>query len=175
MKEQIREKGSAVTQIVLMAAMLIFVIMPVFSAAIEKYILMEKARIIRDSLDMTNISAYNALSSADLGKVGIGAERSGVLEIYRQMLGMNLRLHDDLEPKPDSVAEGRVEVLSLEIYSSGFPAQCPEGATVTRPTVHSSICVPVRPSLYRSIILKMLGRDYVDIIVHTDTEIPVNN
>ena len=175
MKEQIREKGSAVTQIVLMAAMLIFVIMPVFSAVIEKYILMEKARVIRDSLDMTNISAYNALSSTDLGKVGIGAERSEVLEIYRQILSANLRLHDDLEPKPDSVAEGRVEVLSLEIYSSGFPAQCPEGATVTRPTVHSSICVPVRPSLYRSIILKMLGRDYVDIIVHTDTEIPVNN
>ena len=71
------EKGSAVTQTVLMAAMLVFVILPVFSAVIEKYILMEKARIIRDSVDMTNISAYNALSCTDLRKVRIEAGRSG--------------------------------------------------------------------------------------------------
>jgi hypothetical protein len=175
MKKRGLEKGSAVTQTVLMAAVLVFVILPVFSAVIEKYILMEKARIIRDSVDMTNISAYNALSCMDLGKVRIEAGRSEILEIYRQMLSTNLRLRDDLEPEPDSVAEARVEVLSLEVFTDSFPAQCPEGVSITRPAVHSSICVPVRPSLYRSVILKMLGRDYIDIIVHVDTEIPVNN
>lgn len=175
MKKHSRERGSAVTQTVLMAAVLIFIIMPVFSAVIEKYILMEKARVITDSVDMTNISAYNALSSAELGKVRIGAERSDILEIYRHILSINLRLNDDLEPQPDSVAEGCVEVLSLEIFSSDFPAHCPEGVPITRPAVHSTIRVPVRPSLYRGIILGMLGRESVDIIVHVDTEIPVNN
>ena len=175
MKKHSRERGSAVTQTVLMAAVLIFIIMPVFSAVIEKYILMEKARVITDSVDMTNISAYNALSSAELGKVRIGAERSDILEIYRHILSINLRLNDDLEPQPDSVAEGCVEVLSLEIFSSDFPAHCPEGVPITRPAVHSTIRVPVRPSLYRGIILGMLRREYVDIIVHVDTEIPVNN
>ena len=175
MKKHSRERGSAVTQTVLMAAVLIFIIMPVFSAVIEKYILMEKARVITDSVDMTNISAYNALSSAELGKVRIGAERSDILEIYRHILSINLRLNDDLEPQPDSVAEGCVEVLSLEIFSSDFPAHCPEGVPITRPAVHSTIRVPVRPALYRGIILGMLGREYVDIIVHVDTEIPVNN
>ena len=57
-----RERGSAVTQVVLMAALLVFIILPVFSAVIEKYILLEKARVIRDSVDMANLSAYNALS-----------------------------------------------------------------------------------------------------------------
>lgn len=174
MKKHVRENGSAVTQIVLMAAMLVFVILPVFSAVIEKYVLMEKARVIRDSVDMTNLSAYNALSGAELGKERVDADRSEILEIYRQILSANLRLCDDLEPKPDSVAEGQVEVVSLEIFSS-FPAQCPEGVRFTRPAVHSVIRVPVRPSLYRSIILGMLGREYVDIIVHVDTEIPLNN
>lgn len=122
-----RERGSAVTQTVLMAAVLIFIIMPVFSAVIEKYILMEKARVITDSVDMTNISAYNALSSAELGKVRIGAERSDILEIYRHILSINLRLNDDLEPQPDSVAEGCVEVLSLEIFSSDFLPTAPKG------------------------------------------------
>ena len=170
-----RERGSAVTQVVLMAALLVFIILPVFSAVIEKYILLEKARVIRDSVDMANLSAYNALSCADLGRVRVEAERSEVLYIYRQILCKNLKLDEDMEPKPGSVAEGRVEILSLEVFTGDFPAWCHEGETLTKPSVHSSICVPVRPSLYRSIILKMLGRDYVDIIIHADTEIPVDN
>lgn len=168
-------KGSVVTEIVLMAAMLVFVIMPVFSAVIEKYVLMEKARVIRDAADMTNISAYNALSAADLGKTAVGMSRTEILDIYREMLGRNLKLDGDMDPKPDSVAEGRVEVLSLEVYTSGFPAECPEGVTIMRPTVHSCINVPVRPSLYRGIILGILGRDYIDIVVHVDSEIPLDN
>ena len=92
-----RERGSAVTQVVLMAALLVFIILPVFSAVIEKYILLEKARVIRDSVDMANLSAYNALSCADLGRVRVEAERSEVLYIYRQIL---IQFDEDMEPKP---------------------------------------------------------------------------
>ncbi len=168
-------KGSVVTEIVLMAAMLVFIILPVFSTIVEKYVLMEKARVIRDAADMTNISAYNAISAADLGKTAVDVSHTEVLDIYAQMLGRNLRLEEDMDPRPDSVAEGQVEVLSLVVYSDGFPATCPEGAAITRPTVHSCISVPVKPSLYRGIILGMLGRDSIDIVVHVDSEIPLDN
>lgn len=167
--------GSVVTQIILFAAMLVFVILPVFSAVIEKYILMAKARVIRDAVDVTNISAYNALTVPELGKVMIGADTSKILENYKEILMLNLRLDDGMEPENGSIAEGRVEIISLEVYSSGFPVECPDGGLLTKPSVHSSIRVPVRPSLYSSIILGMLGRDYIDIIVHVDSEIPVNN
>ncbi len=168
-------KGSIVTEIVLMAAMLVFVILPIFSTVMEKYVLMEKARVIRDAIDMTNISAYNALAAKDLGKLTVDLSYSEALDIYKEMLIRNLKLGTDLNSKPDSIVEGRVEVLSLVVYSVGFPVTCPDGAVITKPAVHSSINVPVKPSLYRGIILNMLGKEHIDIVVHVDSEIPLNN
>lgn len=169
------QKGSVVTEIVLMAAMLVFIILPVFSAVMEKYLLTEKARVIRDAVDMTNISAYNALAAEDLGKAAVDISYQRALDIYKEILGSNLKLEEDMDPEPDSVAEGRVEVLSLVICRDGFPLYCPDGAVITRPAVHSSINVPVKPSLYRGIILGMLGKEHIDIVVHVDSEIPLNN
>ncbi len=168
-------KGSVVTEVVLMAAMLVFIILPVFSAVTEKYVLMEKARVIRDTVDMTNISAYNSLTASELGKAVVDMSQAKIMDIYREMLARNLKLDGNMDPKSDSIAEGRVEVLSLVVCSSGFPAVCPEGVTITKPTVHSCIQVPVKPSLYRSIILGMLGKEHIDIVVHVDSEIPLDN
>ncbi len=169
------KNGSVVTEIILMATIMVFIILPIFSVVIEKYILMEKARVIRDTVDVTNISAYNALTASELGKAQIDAEYSQILENFTEILSRNLKLDEGLEPEQDSIAEGRVEIMSIRIYSSGFPVVCPDGAILTGPSVHSSIKVPVRPSLYRGIILNILGKDYVDIVVHVDSEIPVNN
>ncbi len=169
-----RHDGTAVAEVIIAAALLIFVILPVFSAVMEKYVLSEKVRIIKDSVDMTNISAYNALDTVKLGMTGVDVSRPKAMDIYEKVLRYNLNLDEDLDPLPDSVAEGRVEVVSLEIYRSGFPESCPNGTSILRPSVHSSISIPVRPSLYRTVILRLLGRDHIDIVVHVDSEIPVN-
>lgn len=158
-----------------MAAMLVFVILPVFSSVMEKYVLLEKSRLIRDAVDMTNISAYNALDTADLSKVRVNVASVEAMDIFKEILSANLRLDDGLNPGPGSVAEGRVEVLSLEIYRTGFPVSCPDGTVITKPSVHSSINIPVKPSLYRSLILNLLGKEHIDVVVHVDSEIPVNN
>lgn len=170
-----RNGGTAVAEVIIAAAMLIFVILPVFSVVMEKYVLSEKARIIKDAVDMTNISAYNALDTTELGMVGVDVSRSKAMDIYEKVLRANLNLDNDLDPLPSSVAEGRVEVVSLEIYRSGFPGSCPDGISILRPSVHSSISIPVKPSLYRTVILRLLGKDHIDIVVHVDSEIPVNN
>jgi len=166
--------GGIVGEVAVTAAILVFIILPVFSTVMEKYVLMSKTAIIRDAVDMTNISAYQALQAQQLGKVMVELDRSAVLERYREMLCTNLKLDEELIPYENSVAEGRVEVLSLEIYQSGFPVFCPEGVAVARPSVHSCISVPIRPSLYRSIILNLLGKEYIDAVVHVDSEIPLN-
>jgi len=169
------EGGSVVTEIILMGALLVFIILPVFSSVIEKYILMEKSRAIRDTVDVTNISAYNALAASELGRDEIDADQSHITELYKKILSINLKLDAGMQPEPHSIAEGKVEILSVEVYSDGFPVVCPDGTVLTRPSIHSSISVPVRPSLYRGIILNMLGKDHIDIVVHVDSEIPVNN
>ena len=167
-------KGSVVVDVVIAAAMIIFVVLPVFSAVIEKYILMEKARVIRDAVDMTNISAYNGIKTGSLGQASVKFERSEVNEIFRELLCTNLALDRGMYPKYGSIAEGRVEVSSLEIYTDVFPVVCPEGSAIVKPSVHSSINVPVKPSLYRGLVLRLLGKDHIDVEVHVDSEIPVN-
>ena len=168
-------QGSAVAEVVIMAAMLVFVIFPVFSSVMERHILLDKARLIRDSDDMTNISVYNALNAMSLGKVEVGFSDTKADEIFRELLCKNLRLDSGLNPMSSSVAEAQVEILSFEIYKEGFPITCRDGSTIVRPTVHSCINVPLKPALYRSVILNLLGRDHIDVIVHVDSEIPVNN
>jgi hypothetical protein len=168
-------RGSAATETVIAAAVLIFMILPVFSVIIEKYILNVKAQVIRDAVDITNISVYNALNPDDLGKVRVNASGERCAEIFKDMLARNLKLDGNLDPEQGSVAEGHVEIKSLEIYNSGFPATCPDGTSILRPSVHSSVVIPVKPSLYRSLILSVLGKDHIDVTVHVDSEIPVNN
>jgi hypothetical protein len=168
-------RGSAVAETAVAAAVLIFMILPVFSVIIEKYILSVKTQVIRDAVDITNISAYNALNPDDLGKVRVNASGERCAEIFKDMLARNLKLDGNLDPEQGSVAEGQVEIKSIEIYNSGFPATCPDGTSILRPSVHSCVVIPVKPSLYRSLIFSLLGKDHIDVIVHVDSEIPVNN
>ncbi len=168
-------RGTAVAEVIIAAAMLVFIILPVFSVVMEKYILSEKSRIIKDAVDMANISAYNALDTLELGMAEVNISRPEAMDIYERVLCANLNLDENLEPLPGSVAEGRVEVVSLEIYRTGFPVSCPNGISISRPSVHSCIDIPIRPSLYRAMILGLLGRDHIDAAVHVDSEIPVNN
>ncbi len=168
-------KGSAVTDVVIFAAIVVFVILPVFSILMEKYLLLNKAQIIKDAVDMTNISVYNALDTAGLGKVDVDVDGNRAEEIYRRLLALNLKLDEDLKPLSGSLAEDTVSIRSLVIYSDVFPGSCPLGLTITGPSVHSVVVVPVRPSLYRQLVLSALGRQYVELEVHVDSDIPVNN
>jgi len=169
-----RNRGSAVAEVAIAAAMLVFVILPVFSAVIEKYLLSATLRTIRDAVDMANISAYNALDASQLGMAQVDVSKSKTMDIYKEVLRLNLKLDEQLDPLPGSVAEGRVEVDPPDIYLTNFPQYCPNGTVIDRPSVHSIIRIPVKPSLYRAAILGLLGKDHVDVEMHVDTEIPVN-
>lgn len=170
----IHSRGSAVAEVVIGAAMLVFVILPVFSAVMEKYLLSATLRTIRDAVDMANISAYNALDTSELGMAQVDVSRSRAVDIYEEVLRLNLKLDEQLDPLPGSVAEGRVKIDPPEIYLTDFPQSCPSGTSFDKPSVHSVISIPVKPSLYRSAILSLLGRDHVNVVMHVDTEIPVN-
>lgn len=169
------EKGSAVVDVVVAAAMIIFVVLPVFSFVMEKYILEEKKRVIRDAVDMTNLSVYNALTAADLGRASVDLSTSDAMDIFESLLCSNLNLSSGLVPNDNSIAEGAVEVISLMVYTEAFPAQCPNQTVITRPTVHSVVKVQIKPALYRSLIMGLSGKEHIDLVVHVDSEIPVNN
>ena len=167
--------GSAVVDVTIAAAIIVFVILPVFSSIVEKYILLNKAQIIKDAMDMTNISVYNAMITGSLGKETVDIEYAEAEKIFRDFLSINLKLEADLTPTPKSIADSKVAVDSLMIYISGFPCICPDGVSISRPAVHSSVNVPIKPTLYRQLILDALGKDYIILKVHVDSDIPLNN
>jgi len=154
---------------------IVFVIMPVFSSVIEKYLILNKAQIIKDAVDITNIAAYNALSAESLSRNSVLLDNSKLESIYSQLLAENLKLDYDLYPDEDSIADARVNIDSIIIYTAGFPLTCPKGIPITRPSVHSQITVPVKPMLYRSVILNILNKEYIELKIHVDSDIPVNN
>lgn len=168
-------RGSAAVDVLIGAAMIVFVILPLFSAVVERFILINKAQIARDALDMTNIAAYNSLSTGELGKTAVSFESGKALRIYRTLLSANLNLDDGLNPLPQSIAEDTVSIESIVIYTGGFPVVCPNGTQLTRPSVHSCVSIPVKPSLYRQLLLDLIGRDHINMRIHMDTEIPVDN
>ncbi len=168
-------KGSAAVDVVIFAAIVVFVILPVFSVIMEKYLLLTKAQTIKDAVDMANISAYNALNTARLGKTGVDVDEAVAEDIFQGLLALNLKLKADLTPLPGSLAEAKVTIKALIVFSAALPAECPLGTKITRPAVHSVIVIPVRPSLYRQLLLNLLGKQFIELEVHVDSDMPVNN
>lgn len=169
-----REKGDAVTDVLLFAFILVFAIFPVASVILEKYIAMAKGQQIQDALDITNVAVYNAMSLQAASMASVDFNSAEAMDIYRELLAMNMKLDSDLAPLPGSVAESTVVIEELHLYTGGFPINCSKGKLLNRPTIHTCVSVPVRPSLYRAILLQLMGKEYVELKVHVDTELPVN-
>ncbi len=174
-KTILMDKGSSVTDILIGAAILVFLIIPVFAAIIERYIILTKIQIIKDSVDLTNSSVYNALSAEGLGKNIVSFDSEKVRDVFVGILSQNMNLDENLSPRENSIADGKVFVKSLEVYTDDVPNTCPNGERIVRPTIHSCITVPIRPSLYTSKILELAGKSYFEFDIHVDSEIPINN
>lgn len=168
-------KGSAVADVLIGAMIIVLVIFPVFSAVIEKAIIYVKSQSIKDAIDITNIATYNSISINTASKNTVSFDTAELQTIYTGLLAKNLNLNSDLTPAPGSIVSGPVTIDSLVVYTSGFPQNCPDGSLIDRPSIHSRLTIRVRPTLYREIILNALGKSYVELRVHVDSDIPVNN
>lgn len=175
-KEDYRnQRGDAVLDVILLAAIVVFVIIPVFYYLIENYLISVKAQVIRDAVDMTNISAYEAIRAENLSGNMLEIDFEKLQTIYRDLLVKNLNLYGDMSPKPGSVADEKVLIESLLVYNEGNCVTCPNGTKMDRPSIHACVVVPVKPSLYRQIILGQAGKKYFELKIHVDSEIPIDN
>ncbi len=168
-------KGNAAFDVIIFTMVIIFVIFPVFSVICEKYIVVTEAQSIKDAVDMTNIVVYNAMNNQSLGRCNISFDSEESIEVYKRLLAKNLKLNNDLSPMTDSIAENKVTIDSLICYTDNLPAKCTAGSIIKRPTIHSVITVPVKPVLYRQLIFELTGKEYLELKVHVDSELPVNN
>lgn len=167
--------GGAVGEVIIGTAIIAFILFPLFSSVIERYLINIRSQIIKDAVDITNISTYVSIDPEYLGRNLVVHNQSETWEIYSKLLASNLNLKEDLSPGDNSVADGKVIVESIIIYTGENPGRCPLGTDIRRPGVHSLITVPVKPSLYSQIILNLMGKSFIELRVHVDSEIPVNN
>lgn len=170
-----RDGSSGVFTVILTAALIIFVLFPVFSVVFEKHLINVKGQMLKDAIDITNIAAYDSLRALQASKGSVDMSSMDIQEIFKKLLAKNLNLNEDLTPKENSIAEGTVVIESIEVYIENFPALCPLGKVIERASVHSIITVPIKPSLYRGFILNAIGKQYIDLNIHVDSEIPLNN
>lgn len=159
----------------MIGAITVFILLPVFSSVIEKYILANKVQTIKDAVDMANVATYMAIDTLSLGKQTVSLGDAEVWAQYKSFLAKNLGLDENLCPLPGSIAEAQVTVNSLILYNGGFPRTCPGGTELKRPSVHSDLTVPVKPTLYTRVILDYLEKDFLELKIHVDSDIPVNN
>ncbi|HHW01035.1 MAG TPA: hypothetical protein GXX36_15985 [Clostridiaceae bacterium] len=169
------QRGVAVLDVILLAAIIVFAIIPVFCYVIESYSISVKAQIIRDAVDMTNISAYEAIIAENLSGNILEIDYEKMQSTYRGLLAKNLSLYGDMSPKPESIADEKVLIESLLVYNEGAGATCLNGSMLDRPSIHACIIVPVKPSLYRQFILEQAGKSYFELKIHVDSEIPIDN
>lgn len=171
----IKEKGSGTIDVLLIGAIIIFVLLPIFASIMEKYIIFTKYQLIKDGVDITNLSAYYVLETESLGKNAVDFNETDILNIYTNMLAKNLHLDSDLNPLKNSIADYQVSIESIIIYTDNFPAKCPYSVNITRPAIHSCIIIPIKPTFFRKILRNMTGEEYMKLKVHVDSDIPVNN
>jgi len=170
-----KEDGSSLTAVILLVIFVVYVFLPMFAAVIEKQIFSVRASDIRDSMEISCIAAYNSLNTGDLSKIAVTFDDDRLHQVFTEYLVKNLRLNNDLTPKATgSVAQGQVQISSIQEYISGFPLTCPDGNVLNRPTIHVKIIVPIEPTLYKYTILDLLGVDKIYCNVHLDVELPVN-
>ncbi len=169
------DRGSAIVDVLVFACIIVFAVIPVFSGVVQAYSIVCKSQILRDSVDMANVSSYNALHGKMLGKNDVCIEDEELEQIWRSHLAINLNLGPNLEPQEGSIIDGRAELVELKAYVSGLPDICSRGVTLNRPSVHSVVSFPVRPMLMGRMIMRLTGEEFISIVVHVDSEIPVNN
>ena len=174
LKSAENEKGNGLADVLVFASVIVFLLLPLFSAVMEKHMLDLKLSILRDAIDITNMAVYNSLECRSLSRGDVAADGEEGRSLFENYLSQNLKLDASLRPVAGSVAGGEVVVNSLIVYTGGFPVQCPEGTTLEIPSVHSSITVPIKPMMFRRILLKLTGREYVFLEIHVDTEMPVD-
>ena len=172
--KKLRGDGFSLTIIIVL--IMVYLLVPLFSAVIEKQIVQLKAAEVTDALQMSCLATYDSLESKALSQAVASYKQTKTEDVFKDFLAANMNLNNDLTPKNSiSVADGQVRVESIEIFNSDLPKTCPDGKTIIYPSVHATIIVPVKPSLYKGTILQLLGKDYIDCKFHIDTEVVIDN
>ncbi|QUI25915.1 hypothetical protein HZI73_26240 (plasmid) [Vallitalea pronyensis] len=156
-------KGSSgILSILLIAFFVIFLIMPVFAAVFEKQMMTKIARdtksIIKDSLEAT----YTTLNIEKTSIKDIEFT-SDFKQIFDKYVIDNLNLNVDFTPTDKSMADAKVQVTELQYEDR------------TRKFINVKVILPIKPHIYRQILLSIMGKEWIGYEIPYTLSLPVDN
>ncbi len=173
--DKFMERGLSITEVLIGLAGVIFILLPLFTFVSEKHILFDRTQIIEDSVDLSNISLYNAISPSRLSEGEVYVDEDRMADIFLRLLRRNLGLDENMGPGPNTFVSDKVQVESLKFYAGRTVVTCPDGNEIKGPCIHSTVIIPVKPVFFQRLILDFLNRENIELRIHVDSEIPVNN
>lgn len=109
------------------------------------YLIMRRD-IAKNALDFSNMAVYREVDDNHLADGELYINEGSAENTFLNYLQYNLKLDSNLNPLPNSIASGRVEVVSFEVFNPDeLPATDSLGNTVNEVSVHSRIVVPIKP------------------------------
>ncbi|GKX32298.1 hypothetical protein SH1V18_47780 [Vallitalea longa] len=156
------EKGEiGVFELILFTGIVLFILMPIFTAAYEKQIMYKIGRdsndIIKDSLEATYVTLN--IKRGSTKKIEFDDKFKRTFESY---IRENMKLNVDFTPKDESMADAKIKVLELKRIN--YP----------RKSVKVKLLLPIKPHLYRQIILDLMGKEWIGYEIVQEVSLPVD-
>jgi len=146
---------------------LFFVPFAIFSIfLIESKLLYIQKSTIDDAVVSAGLAALKSPNLVDIAYGEYKLDPSLARDVFNEYLKKNLKLDNNFNPLPGSVAIAPVKVKEFVVYNpEDLPTECPNGTAVRNTTIHVVVSARVkRPAL------RGLYGDEVEIVVHRDID-----
>lgn len=155
-------KGSITADVVLVTFIIVLVILPLFTFVFDKYLMFIVLKEASDMLDMSCLSAYEALKFDEASM--------GVVTIDLQKLEIEFLKYAEYN---SSMLPGVFYLRELDIISDSLPSSCSAGTILTRPSVHAVISICYNTGLFDRLVSGTEGFRVLNI--HRDVELPIEH
>lgn len=124
----------------------VMIAMMLIALVFDTAFIFAKRDAIKQALDYSNMAVYRNLNEEKLAEGILEIDKTTAQDTFQEFLIENLRLDSSLNPLPDSLAAGPVEVEDFRVFNSeDLPNTDGLGNLVTEVSVYSQIRIPLKP------------------------------
>lgn len=124
----------------------VMIAMMLIALVFDTAFIFAKRDAIKQALDYSNMAVYRNLNEEKLAEGILEIDKTTAQDTFQEFLIKNLRLDSSLNPLPDSLAAGPVEVEDFRVFNSEDLSNTDGlGNLVTEVSVYSQIRVPLKP------------------------------
>lgn len=135
-------------QIALLWIIIFFIIILVGVFTIDVYYTNVKAEIAKDAVTMAALSVYKSIDISQLESGDITLNEQ-IISTFKTYLAKNMKLNNDLSPRPNSIAVSQVEIEEFIIYKKDSNEKFyPDGNVINyKPSLYVKIKYDIEPML----------------------------